>query len=344
MHEAKMYNQLSGSRVGCNICRWRCKINPGKTGACGMYVNEGGKLYSLNYGAVSSMAVDPVEKKPLYHFYPGSMVLSLGSWGCNFKCRDCQNWQISTARVPGTLGKRSSEVTPWQAVSMAKEYNCRGISWTYNEPAVWFEYTLDSARLAKQEGLYTAYVTNGYMTTEALDEIGPFLDAWRVDVKGFSDESYKEWCGVRGWEGILETAERARHHWGMHVEVVTNIVPGVNDDDEQLRRIAEWIAGNLDKLTPWHVTRFHPVENMAAAGPTPLSTLNKAVTIGREAGLKFVYMGNVPGNENLNTLCYKCSSLVVNRTGYRVDTAGLDVNRCSSCGAELNFRADQGGV
>ncbi len=344
MHEAKLYDRLPGLQAGCNICRWHCKINPGKTGVCRMYENRGGTLYSLNYGLPSSIAADPVEKKPLYHFYPGTKVFSMGAWGCNFKCQDCQNWQISSAGKPGGSRPEMDEILPHEAINMAKQHGCRGIAWTYNEPTVWFEYTLDSARLAKEQGLYTVYVTNGYMTRQALDGIGPYLDVWRVDIKAFSADTYRKWCGIYNWQGILETAEHARHHWGMHVEVVTNIVPGVNDDDGQLKGIAGWISGKLGVLTPWHVTRFHPVEKMAAAGITPLETLEKAVKIGYEAGLKFIYIGNVPGNNNENTVCPECLSLVVERRGYRVDAVGLNGSKCKYCGLELNFRTDQGGV
>ncbi len=337
MHEAKLYERLPDKRTGCNICRWRCRINPDKSGVCRMYYNADGRLVSLNYGKPSSIAVDPIEKKPLYHFYPGTTVFSMGSWGCNFRCRDCQNWEISTALEPSGRPDME-EITPEKAVSMARTYNCAGIAWTYNEPTMWFEYTLDCARLARDSGLYTVYVTNGYMTPEALDEIGPYLDAWRVDVKGFSDDYYRTWCGITHWQGILETAERARQHWDMHVEIVTNVVPTMNDDDEQLRGIARWIADRLGVMTPWHVTRFHPYAKMAEAGMTPVETLKKAVKIGHDAGLRFVYIGNVPENDTQNTICTRCSNPVVNRMGYVVDISRLSGSRCSSCGTDLNFR------
>jgi len=342
MHEAMLYDRLDQSRAGCNICRWRCRINPDKTGVCRMYKNLSGRLYNLNYGLPSSMAVDPVEKKPLYHFFPGSSVFSMGSWGCNFKCSDCQNWQISTAAEPVTTG--NVEVSPQQAVSLAQQYGCQGIAWTYNEPTVWFEYTYDTARLAREKGLYTVYVTNGYMTIEALDTLGPYLNAWRVDVKGFRDDFYLKWSGIRNWRGILETAEHALRRWGMHVEVVTNVIPAMNDDEEQLRGIAGWIAGSLGELTPWHVTRFHPYEKMAAGGYTPIETLEKAALIGREAGLKFVYMGNTPGNKHENTVCFNCSRTVVERDAYRTKLTGIAGSKCKYCGEELNFRTGQGGV
>jgi pyruvate formate lyase activating enzyme len=203
---------------------------------------------------------------------------------------------------------------------------------------MWFEYTLDSAKLAQQAGLYTAYVTNGYMTPEALDMLGPYLGAWRVDIKGFNDETYKKLAKITHWRGILEVASRARQKWNMHVEVVTNITPGINDDDEQLKGIAGWIAAELGELTPWHITRFYPQRDMLEYPPTPLDTLAHAMDIGREAGLKFVYPGNVDAHDTANTICYNCHNLIVRRDGYHTDVLGLDGSKCKYCGAELNFR------
>jgi pyruvate formate lyase activating enzyme len=222
-----------------------------------MYRNQNGVLYNLNYAMVSSAAVDPIEKKPLFHFYPGTQVYSLGGWGCNFHCLHCQNWQISCPDGDEPW-QNSREILPAAAVEQAKRQGCRGIAWTYNEPTVWFEYTLDSAKLAKKSGLYTVYVTNGYITPEAMDKIGPFLDAWRVDVKGFSDKLYRDLTKITRWRSILEMASRAKKKWSMHVEVVTNVIPGMNDDNAQLEGIAKWIHDELGELTPWHVTRSYP--------------------------------------------------------------------------------------
>jgi len=339
MHKAMLSEGLTDSGVRCNICQWRCAINPGRTGVCKMYQNKEGVLYNMNYAQVSSVAVDPIEKKPLFHFFPGSLVFSLGGWGCNFHCQDCQNWEIACVDLPQT----GHIIQPEEAVRMAKKYNCRGIAWTYNEPTVWFEYTLDCARLAKQANLYTAYVTNGYMTPEALDKIGPYLDAWRVDIKGFNDDVYKKLAKISRWRGILDVARRAKNKWGMHVEVVTNVIPTFNDDEKQLKDIAGWIYKELGELTPWHVTRFHPQHNMKDLPPTPVSTLERAVDIGRKAGLKFVYIGNVPGHGGENTVCYACGNTNVQRYGYQAEVKGIRGSKCRHCGAELNFRADKGG-
>ena len=337
MHEAMLSEKLPNSRVQCNICQWRCTINPDKYGVCKMYRNTDGVLYNMNYAHASSIAVDPIEKKPLFHFFPGSLVFSLGGWGCNFHCQDCQNWQISCVEIP-EMGLGSSEIQPEEAVAQAKRNHCQGIAWTYNEPTMWFEYTLDSAKLAKQNSLYTVYVTNGYMTPEALDTIGPYLDAWRVDIKGFNDTVYRKLAKITHWRGILEVAKRAKDKWNMHVEVVTNIIPTMNDDDQQLEGIANWIRDELGELTPWHVTRFYPQHHMMDLPPTPVSTLEHAYDIGKKAGLKFIYTGNVPGHKNENTICYSCGKLIVQRFGYQTKVVGLEGSKCKFCGAELNFR------
>jgi len=337
MHEAILYEKLSNSRVQCHTCQWCCKIAPDKFGVCGMYQNKDGALYNLNYAIVSSVAADPVEKKPLFHFFPGSLAFSLGTLGCNFHCNHCQNWEISSADS-NALRRGCQEMQPQAAIELAKHYQCQGIAWTYNEPAIWFEYTLDSAKLAKENNLYTVYVTNGYSSPEALDTIGPYLDAWRVDIKGFSDSFYRELAKVPHWREILTVAKRAKDKWNMHVEVVTNIIPTMNDDDEQLEDIANWIRDGLGELTPWHVTRFYPHHHLMHLPPTPVSTLEHAYDIGRKAGLKFVYAGNVPGHQSENTICYSCGKPIVNRFGYQTKVVGLEDSRCRFCGAELNFR------
>jgi len=337
MREVSLYKKLPGKRVICNLCQWQCNIGPDKVGVCHMNRNIDGKLYSLNYAEISSVNADPIEKKPLFHFYPGSKVFSLGTWGCNFHCRGCQNWQIACADG-STLEKHSRTLSPDESVSMAKRESCQGIAWTYNEPAVWFDYTLDSAKIAKQNGLYTVYVTNGYISPEALDTIGPYLDAYCVDIKGFTDKFYRDMAKIDSWRGILDATECAKNKWGMHVEVVTNIIPAMNDDSEQLEELASWICEKLGDLTPWHVTRFYPQHEMLDIPPTPISALERVYDIGERAGLKFVYCGNVPGHEHENTTCYSCGQMVISRVGYAVDICGLQGDRCRFCGAYLNMR------
>jgi pyruvate formate lyase activating enzyme len=335
VREAMLCEPLSDSRVRCNVCQWRCVIGPGKFGVCRVRQNREGKLHTLNYALVSSAAVDPIEKKPLFHFFPGSECFSLGGWGCNFHCEGCQNWEIACTGIPPT---ESQIVSPEAAIDIAKRHNSTGIAWTYNEPGIWLEYTLDSAKLAKQAGLYTVYVTNGYSTPEAVDAIGPYLDAWRVDIKGFSDAFYKNLAKIAKWRGILDVAKRAKEKWGMHVEVVTNVIPAMNDDDQQLKGIAGWIRAELGELTPWHVTRFYPHRHISDLPPTPVATLERAIAIGRQAGLRFIYAGNIPGHSSENTTCYSCGKLVVRRRGYQTQVIGLEGSKCRFCGAELNFR------
>jgi pyruvate formate lyase activating enzyme len=341
MYPALLSEKLENSRIRCNICYWQCVISPDNAGVCRMYRNIDGKLFNMNYALASSIAIDPIEKKPLYHFYPGSFAYSIGSWGCNFHCTGCQNWQISCRDI-APAGRGSQEVTPKQAVEDTQGNHCGGIAWTYNEPTMWFEYTLDSAKLAKQNGLYTVYVTNGYMTPEALDQLGPYLDAWRVDIKGFSADFYKKIAKIARWEGILETAARAKKKWNMHLEVITNVIPSMNDDDQQLKGIAHWIHDNLGELTPWHVTRFYPQYQALDLPATPISALEHAVEIGKAAGLKFIYLGNVPGHDGENTRCYNCHKLVVQRMGYSTVISGLNGSKCKYCGADLNFRVTDG--
>jgi pyruvate formate lyase activating enzyme len=229
-------------------------------------------------------------------------------------------------------------ISPEDSIKLTKEYNCGGIAWTYNEPGIWLEYTLDGAKLAKGEGLYTLYVTNGFSTEEALDAIAPYLDGWCVDLKGFSDSFYQELAKVIRWRKVLDIAKRAQQKWHMHVEVVTNVIPTMNDDEEQLEDIATWIRDNLGELTPWHVTRFYPHHQMQHLPPTPVATLERAYNIGKRVGLRFVYVGNLPGHSAESTVCPSCGKVVVQRIGYQVAIQGLDGSKCRFCGAELNIR------
>ncbi len=315
LKEALLYHTLSDGRVRCNVCQRRCKIKPEELGYCFTRLNKKRKLYSLIYSKVSCSMISPIEKKPLFHFYPGSSWFSLGTLGCNFRCPGCQNWDIAHARTD--LDKYEAEhITPEESINLTKRNNCKGISWTYNEPTIWFEFTLDSAKLAKENGLLTHYVTNGFTTPQALDLIGPYLDAFRVDVKGFSDEFYKKMCHVDDFKGILKVTKRAKEKWGMWVEIITNIIPGYNDDEAQLKRIASWIKNDLGEFTPWHVTQFVPHLELSHIPTTPVATLEKAREIGQNVGLKYVYLGNVWGHPAENTHCHNCGKLLIERKGF----------------------------
>lgn len=348
MKEAILYDKLPDKKVRCHVCRMRCTIADGKYGYCCTRYNEGGILYTIIYNKVSSMNADPIEKKPLYHFYPGSICFSLGSIGCNFKCPGCQNWEISQSKAYEKASLLEN-VTPEESVALAKKYKARGISWTYNEPAIWLEYTIDGAKIAKREGLYTVYVTNGYITPEALAEIGPYLDAFRVDIKGSSKESYQKITGVRSeaepprrgckeYEGVMESAELAKRKWNMHVECVTNVTPTINDSETELRAIASFIKNKLGPETPWHVTRFYPYLELSNLPPTPIATLEKARQIGFEEGLFYVYIGNIPTPEGENTYCPKCKELLIKREGYIVTNKNLRGGSCGKCNATIYGR------
>ncbi|MFW3147038.1 MAG: AmmeMemoRadiSam system radical SAM enzyme, partial [Thermoplasmatota archaeon] len=318
----------------CLICQRGCFISEGSTGFCGTRINRSGSLYSNIYGLVSVMMVSPVEKKPFYHFHPGSKWLSLGSYGCNFKCPGCQNWDISHASPKG----KGKFISPEEVVEIALKKGCRGISWTYNEPTLWLEYTLDAAKLAKEKGLLTTNVTNGFFTEDSLDLIAPYLDASRVDIKGFSKESYGKIANIGKWEGILDVVEKAKNKYGIHVEIITNIIPTLNDDPRLLKGIAGWMRDSLGKETPWHVTRFHPHLDLSHLPSTPLSTLERAHEIGKEEGLDFVYLGNVPGHKWEDTYCPGCGKVLIKRYIFEIVANNMEGNRCPECRTEISGR------
>ena len=335
-HEAMLWEPLDDGRVLCRVCPRLCRIAPGAAGVCRARINRDGRLYTLIYDRVCSVAADPIEKKPLYHFFPGSTVLSLGSVGCNFACRHCQNWQL--AHADAATVERDLRELPVRNLPVLAEHNgCAGIAWTYNEPTIWLEYILDGAQVAHEHGLYTVMVTNGYVTPAGLDLFAQFIDVWRVDIKGFEEATHKRLCRVGHPEAVRLGAELAKHFHGMHVECVTNIVPTVNDSENELRAVARWMATDLGADTPWHVTRFVPYLEFADLEPTPLSTLVRAREIGVEEGLRFVYMGNVdhPGGED--TACPSCGALAIARRGFSASISGLNTQGgCAACGAELN--------
>lgn len=339
LKEALLAENLGGGKVGCNICQRRCRIAEGGAGYCRTKVNYRGTLYDTIYGVISSAAADPIEKKPVFHYKPGSVCFSVGTLGCNFRCVFCQNWEIAYAdAVESAAGSCRTGVTPERLVRMAKESASDGVAWTYNEPGIWLNYTLDCAKLCKESGLYTVYVTNGYATPEHLDLIGPHLDVYRVDIKSMDDHFYRELIKVPSVHGVLDVAELAMHKWHMHVECVTNVIPGWNDSEDNLNATARWIADRLGVKTPWHVTRFFPYGQLSHIPPTPPETLRRAVQIGKDAGLKFVYLGNMVTETGENTYCPKCGNLGVQRTRYTTRVVGVDAQgRCSADGEDLNL-------
>jgi pyruvate formate lyase activating enzyme len=333
--EAYLYRTIKEKgEAECLTCQRKCIIEEGKRGWCQTRVNKGGRIYSIIYGEVSSLSINPIEKKPVFHFYPGSKWFSLGSLGCNFRCPGCQNWGIAHWRK-GAM--HSEYLPPEETVARAKGAGCIGISWTFNEPTLWFEYTLDSAKCARSQGLFTNYVTNGYMTEEALDAIGPFLDVYRVDIKGFSEKTYQRIGHIRDYQKILETTKKAKEY-GIHVEVVTNVIPGFNDSEEELQGIASWIKNTLGPETPWHVTRFYPDLQLSNLPLTPIDVLEGAWSIGNEAGLWYVYVGNIPGHKRENTYCHVCGELLIERYVFDIVTNKIKGGKCFHCGTAIAGR------
>ncbi|HEC56308.1 MAG TPA: AmmeMemoRadiSam system radical SAM enzyme [Candidatus Syntrophoarchaeum butanivorans] len=339
IHEAMLFEPGEDLKVNCLLCAHRCKIAEGKRGICRVRENRGGTLFTLIYASTSSVAVDPVEKKPFYHFYPGTYAYSMGTVSCNFRCKHCQNAPISAVTIDNFPVR---DIPPEEAISSAKARGCRGITWTYNEPTIWFEYTYDSAKIAKREGLYTGYVTNGYMTEEALNEIAPYLDAANVDVKSFEDDFYRKICGAR-LQPVLDSCERMVE-LGMHIEITYLVIPTLNDRDELFERFTEWVF-ELDPSIPVHFTRFHPDYQMRDIISTPFETLERAYRIARGKGLEYVYIGNVDAPEYNNTYCPECGELVIERRGL---FGGVKVHldpedRCPVCGRKVLIIRDHTG-
>ncbi len=335
MHVARVWH-AEGERVRCDLCPWRCLIAEGKTGVCGVRRNSGGTLEAATYGVVSSVAADPVEKKPVFHYHPGSLVLSLGSLGCSMRCGHCQNWQISRADLEDST-VHTRRLSPTSVVELARENGCPGVAFTYNEPIIWAEFVRDCAEKCHSAGLFTIMVTNGYITREGMDFLGEHVDVWRVDVKGATDRAYRELCKIPSPAPVFEAAEAAKHRWGMHLEVVTNVVPTINDSAEELRAVASWIASGLGPDTPWHVTRFFPYLDFSHLEPTPVATLREAARIGKEEGLNFVFLGNVAEKGGEDSVCPSCGSRAVVREGYTIVESSLRNGACSQCGRELGI-------
>ena len=327
MKEAMLYSSLEGGKVQCYLCSHRCNIPLSKRGICGVRENREGKLYTLVFGRAISLNVDPIEKKPIFHLFPGSTSFSIATVGCNFRCLQCQNYEISQVDVDkGRI--EGSAVPPSKIVSLAKEHRCKSISYTYTEPTIYFEYAYETAVLASQEGIKNIFVTNGYMTEEALRTIQPYLDAANVDLKSFREKFYKEVCGAR-LKPVLETLELMKQ-MGIWVEITTLVIPTLNDSDEEFEEIAKFIL-SLGPEVPWHISAFYPTFRMLNLPRTPASSLHRARKIGLEAGLRYVYCGNIPGEEGEDTFCPQCGRKVIERIGFQViknEGAGGECPHC----------------
>lgn len=336
MHKAKLFKKLAGKKVKCTACKHYCEIPPGRCGICGVRQNVDGELFSLVYGRPASTAVgiDPIEKKPLFHFSPGSEVFSIGTLGCNFACSFCQNWDISQGSkniddVLEIINKTSYDLPPGKIVQYCKKEGIPSIAYTYNEPTVFFEYTYDTAVQAHKEGIKNIYVSNGYTSKEALDKIAPYLDAANIDLKAFTDKFYQKVCRGR-LKPVLETIEHyvKKKIW---IEITTLIIPDQNDSDSELKNIAEFLA-ELDKDIPWHISKFTPQYKMQDAVPTPDEKLMRAYEIGREAGLNFVYTGNIFSKDTQSTYCPQCNELLIERDWGYSKVKALKSGKCSNCG------------
>lgn len=331
LHDAMLWDAVDDKKVRCNLCGHRCVIVPGKCGICRVRRNVDGKLKSLNYGAIVALHADPIEKKPLFHFLPGTRSFSIAAAGCNFQCGFCQNWRISQS--PRSGGIKGQAVSPARIVSTAKEQGCDSISYTYTEPTVFFELCYETARLAREQGLLNCFVSNGYMTPQAVETIAPYLDAINVDLKAFRDETYKSIMKAR-LDPVL-TCLKALTAAGIWVEVTTLVVPGMNDSQDELRDIARFISGQLGPHVPWHVSRFHGDYKMASIPLTPVETLELACRIGKEEGLKYVYCGNVPGQADERTYCPQCNEVLIDRIGFSLRAISLNQGKCPSCGEKI---------
>jgi len=350
MHKCILYKKLKGKdkSVQCHACSWYCKIPNGYTGICGVRYNEDGDLYLLVYGHPVAVHLDNIEKKPLFHFLPGSKIFSLGTIGCNFRCSFCQNWDISQA--PGIIKKEYSEVkkqiemikrnismceewTPGKIVNYCLENKIPSIAYTYNEPAIFFEYAYDTAKLAHEKGIKNVYVSNGYESKENLEMFHEYMDAINIDIKGFTEDFYANICGAK-LAPVLENVKRCRK-LGIWQEITTLLIPGKNDSDKDIHGIAEFIK-SISEDIPWHVTAFYPNYKMLDVPPTPAETLQRAYTIGKKVGLKYVYTGNIPGLEGENTRCPKCDTELVRRYGLERESNKIGPDgKCPVCKEEI---------
>ncbi len=337
MKESYLYKKLENNRVQCNTCSHRCCIAPKNFGICGVRKNINGKLYALNYGKLISESIDPIEKKPLFHFLPGTHSLSLATVGCNFRCGNCQNWQISQLiKADKSMLEVGQNISPEEIIENAIKNKCQSISYTYTEPTIFLEYALDTMKLAKEKKIKNVWITNGFMSSETLKMIAPYLDATNVDLKSFDNEFYKTYCGAKV-DPILENLRQIKK-LGIWNEVTTLIIPTLSDDEKMLENIAKFIFNELGSETPWHITAFSGALSwkMQDISDTSVEKIYKAYEIGKKSGLKYVYAGNIPGNSKENTYCPKCNELAIERIGFYVKR--LDKNgKCNKCGEDLDI-------
>jgi len=326
MKEAMFYSLIDNDKVKCELCPHQCEILPGKRGICRVRENRDGVLYSLNYQRLIAAHIDPIEKKPLFHFYPGSNSYSIAAIGCNFRCLHCQNWTISQVERDIIKGEA---ISPDKILEDAIRNDCLSISYTYTEPTIYYETAYDTSKIAHEKGLKNIFVTNGYISPEPLKNIAPYLDAANIDLKAMNEKFYRDVCGAK-LQPVLDSI-KLYYQLGIWIEVTTLIIPGYNDNRDELRQIASFIA-NIDESIPWHVTAFYPTYKLNDAPPTPSTTLERAYNIGKEEGLKYVYQGNIGQGEN--TYCPSCGKLLVKREFFNTKNL-IKEKQCPSCGCKI---------
>jgi pyruvate formate lyase activating enzyme len=334
MKEAMFYEKLDDDVVKCNLCSHRCpRIADKKRGICGVRENRNGVLYSLVYGRLVAHNIDPIEKKPLFNFLPGSRSYSIATVGCNFRCGNCQNYDISQMpKEHDTI--IGQETTPQEIVEAAKRTNCKSIAYTYSEPTIFYEYAYETAKLAKKENIKNVFVTNGYITPEALITIAPYLDAANIDLKSISDDFYRKNCGAR-LQPLLDSI-KLHKKLDIWTEITTLIIPTLNDTEQELQKIAEFIKNEAGPETPWHITAFHPTYKLIDLPRTSIQILRRAREIGLETGLKYVYEGNVPGENGENTICPNCQKTLIHRHGYQILQNKIKDLKCPYCGTNID--------
>lgn len=353
MKKALVFKKLDKNKIRCQVCQRRCLISENQTGFCLTKLNQKGELHTLNYGLIEGLQVDPIEKKPFYHFHPGTMVPSIGSFGCNFRCKQCLNWHCSWGDKASLIlkeikeGKTFPSLESEELIKEIKNKGYQGVAFTYNEPVVWAEYVLDAAKLAKKESLFTVFVSNGSWTKECLDKIGPYLDAANIDLKGFSEKTYLKQGAFFG--EIPEMMVSAQKKYNIFLEITTLLIPGINDEPNEIKKMCQWIVKGLGPKTPWHLSRYSPSmapdKKFQKIPSTPIEKLKKAKAIGKKAGLEFIYIW-APGTDldggfyaEGNTYCPQCGSLAVNRSAWEPEIIGVNKKgKCQKCGEDLNIK------
>jgi len=328
---AAYWESLDDSFVRCGLCPRRCVVPPGGRGYCEVRENRDGVYYTLTYGNPCALHVDPIEKKPFYHFLPTTTAFSIATAGCNLDCKFCQNWHISQAR-PEELA--NYDLPPEELVAAAVRSGAPSIAYTYSEPTIFYEYMLECAKLAHDSGLRNVYHSNGYIQPEPLRELAVYLDAANVDLKGFTEDYYREMSNA-SLAPVLRSLKILKEE-GVHLEITTLLVPGANDDPEMLTEMCRWIVDNLGATVPVHFSRFHPQHRLRNLPPTPVERLDRAREIALREGLRYVYVGNVPGHEANSTYCPACSTELIHRIGYSVEVTAMETGRCSACGAAVD--------